>query len=64
MGGSSRSSRSKAQAQAEAEAEAQLPTYEAPFSDPGSGTVSMFKNMDLHRTSDLGSSREGVAKEI
>ncbi|XP_056170879.1 CRIB domain-containing protein RIC7-like [Syzygium oleosum] len=60
MGGSSRSSRSKAQAQAEA----QLPTYEAPFSDPGSGTVSMFKNMDLHRTSDLGSSREGVAKEI
>ncbi|KAI6674926.1 hypothetical protein NL676_002832 [Syzygium grande] len=62
VGGSSRSSRSKAQAQAEAEA--QLPTYEAPFSDPGSGTVSMFKNMDLHRTSDLGSSREGVAKEI
>ncbi|KAL3717303.1 CRIB domain-containing protein RIC7 [Eucalyptus grandis] len=60
VGGSSRSStRSKAQAQAEAEP----PTYGAPFSDPGSGTVSMFKNMDLHRTSDLGSSREGGDKE-
>ncbi|KAF8006360.1 hypothetical protein BT93_K0606 [Corymbia citriodora subsp. variegata] len=58
-GGSSRSSRSKAQAQAEA----QPPAYAAPFSDPGSGTLSNFKNMDLHRTSDLGSPREGGDEE-
>ncbi|XP_030542484.1 CRIB domain-containing protein RIC6-like [Rhodamnia argentea] len=60
-GGSSRSSsRSKAQGQAEA----QPPAYDAPFSDPGSENVSTFKNLDLHRASDLGSSREGGDKEI